>query len=131
LSNTWFGDPSAGELCYSLDAPLRRSPLQMEDPSSTVTCPLAVRNGSEEKLDFERICVHVENLSIFEDDNGRLWTNEIKVLFKGADQVSQLTMQSKPPSDVPSARKLATPRESLDKNIIRKSFVFFRQITGF
>ena len=24
LSNTWFGDPAAGELCYSLDAPLLR-----------------------------------------------------------------------------------------------------------
>ena len=130
LSNTWFGDPSGGELCYSLDAQLRRASTLQEDRETVVTCSLAVRNGSEEKLNFERICAHVENLSVFEDDEGRLWTNEIKVLFKGTEQISQLTIQNRPPTDISTARKIAIPRETTNKNILRRSFVFFRQITG-
>ncbi len=127
LSNTWFGDPSAGELCYALDAPLRRHSSRLED--GAVTCSLAVRNGSGEKLDFERICVHVENLSIFADDDERLWTNEIQVLFKGADQISQLIIRDSSPGDGTASRKLTLPRVTPNKNLLRRSFNFFRSFT--
>ena len=129
LSNTWFGDPSAGELCYSLDAPLRRAPERLDDRARAVTCQLTVRNGSEEKLNFERICVHVENLSIFEAD-GFLWANEINVLFKGVEQASQITIKERAPGNLSNARKLTSPREAVNRNILRRSFIFFRQFTG-
>lgn len=129
LSNTWFGDPAAGELCYSLDAPLRRAPERLKDRTTTVTCQLTVRNGSDEKLNFERICAHVENLSIFEND-GYLWTNEITVFFKGTEQVSQISIQDRPPGNLPNARKLTAPREAVSRSILRRSFIFFRQFTG-
>ena len=130
LSNTWFGDPASGELCYSLDAPLTRSPEQVRFGASSVTCILVVRNSSEEKLDFERICVHVENLSIFEDGE-KLWTNEVEVAFKGTDQISQIDIQDRPPSDLPDAKKITQPRVVLNSNILRRSYSFIRQFTGF
>jgi len=130
LSNTWFGDPAGGELCYSLDAPLRRTPDNLYFESSSVTCVLVVRNSSSEKLNFERIRVHVENLSIFEE-NEKFWTNEIRVVYKGADQVSQIDIMDRPSDDLHDARKIADPRVIPDRNILRRSYTFFRHITGF
>lgn len=129
LSNTWFGDPAGGEICYSLDALLRRTPERLRYKSSSVTCVLVVRNSSSEKLNFERIRVHVENLSIFEHEE-ILWTNEIEVLYKGTDQVSQLEIKDKPPADLLNARKITEPRVIPDKNILRRSYSFIRQFTG-
>ena len=129
LSNTWFGDPASGDLCYSLDAPLRRGSEQLSEPDTTASCSLVVRNDSEEKLDFERICVHVENLSIFEYDE-HLWTNELSVLFKGVEQISQISIKDKPPGGLSPAKKITTPREVPNNSILRRSFIFFRQITG-
>jgi hypothetical protein len=130
LSNTWFGDPANGELCYSLDAPLIRTDEPLGENPSIVTCGLVVRNGSEEKLNFERICVHVENLSVFEIQD-RLWTNEIRVLFKGSDQISQITIHDRPPDRPGGAVKLSEPREPENKSILRRSFSFIRYFTGF
>ena len=129
LSNTWFGDPGSGELCYSLDAPLKRSPEQLSVGSSNITCSLLVRNDSKEKLNFERICVHVENLSVFIDAEG-LWTNEISVLFTGSDQISQIRIKNRPPEILSAPRKVTEPREEQDKNILRRSFSVIRQFTG-
>ncbi len=130
LSNTWFGDQGSGEFCYSLDSPLMRIPDQLHAGSSRVICPLIVRNGSKEKLDFERICVHVENLSIFRDGDD-LWTNEIKMLFTGGDQISQITVQNEPPKNLPNALRISGPREVHNRNVIRRSFGFIRQFAGF
>jgi hypothetical protein len=129
LSNTWFGDKSAGELCYSLDVPFACTPDKLELGSTTVICTLAVRNSSEERLMFERLCVHVENLSIFVDDD-TLWTSEIKVLFKGVDQISQIDIQDRSPKNVPAARKLTGPREISNKSILHRSFTSIRQFAG-
>ena len=97
LSNTWFGDPATGELCYSLDAPLTRVPHSVPISAGRAMCTFAVTNGSTERLDFQRICVHVENLSLF-SEGGNLWTNELNVFFKGSDQISQISIKSQPPT---------------------------------
>jgi hypothetical protein len=128
LSNTWFGDPGGGELCYSLDAPLMRTNDQLETGPLEATCSLVVRNGSVGKLNFERICVHVENLSIFGEQN--LWTNEIKVLFKGVDQISQISIQKSPPASLKDPTKLTDPRIEPNKSVLRKSFSLIRHFTG-
>ena len=129
LSNTWFGDPAGGELCYSLDSSMKRSRDQLAIDAATAVCSLVVRNGSEEKLDFERICVHVENLSVFQC-GADLWTNEIKVLFKGSDQISQITIQ-KGPSELPDEPRLLTPpRVEPTRGVLKRSFSLIRQFTG-
>ena len=129
LSNTWFGDPGGGELCYSLDAPLMRSAAQLVAHYAHATCNLIVRNGSDENLKFERICVHVENLNVFSSES-RLWTNEIRVLFKGTDQVSQISIQKGPPQDVVKPRRLCEPRVPPNRSVIGRSFSFIRQFAG-
>ncbi len=126
LSKIWFGDPLSGELCYSLDSQLSRSYEGFPPSSLSAVCPLQVRNGATERLLFERICVHVEHLNLY-GSRDRLWTNQVNVLFRGADQVSQVTLSMKPPKDT----SLITPqRVKVSRSFIKKSFNFLRQVTG-
>ena len=129
LSNTWFGDPASGELCYSLDAALNREPDESMVTSGAALCTFVVTNASQERLDFQRICVHVENLSLF-TDSGPLWTNELNVEFKGADQVSSISIRPKPPDLLGNPQTIARPRVAANKNVLKRSFSALKQITG-
>ncbi len=129
LPSTWFGDIGTGELCYALDVPLRRDVDPVADPG-VATCEVRVTNGSKERLRFERICVHAEHMRLYLAD-GRLWTNEVRVVFRGTDQVSQLTFRNGPPERHPSGVVVCEPRVAPESSLIKRSFTLFREITGF
>ena len=80
LSNTWFGDPVNGELCYVLASRLHQGLSSIAPSAWRAVCPMAVTNESATDLDFERICLHVRNLAVFRGAE-RLWTNGLAVLF--------------------------------------------------
>ena len=130
LSNTWFGDPAAGELCYSLDAPLLRSHKSLSKQKDRAICTFTVTNDTSERMDFQRICVHVENLSLFSEEDG-LWTNELHATFKGVDQISQVSIRPSPPVFLRKPMLTAKPRTPSNKSILRRSFYALRQFTGF
>ena len=128
LSNTWFGDLASGELCYSIDSPLFRAPSSEVDPFSAM-CRVAVHNGSAEKLDFTSVCVHVENLNLFEGTGGFL-TNDMTVSYRGTDLTSQIVSSDAPPSGGEGSRLVCEPRIVVNRNLIRKTFDAFRTATG-
>lgn len=129
LSNIWFGDPSAGELCYSLEASLRRGTDGLAHSPGTAVCTLVVRNSSDENLGFRRICVHAENLDLFAS-GGKLWTNEVQVAFKGAAPVSQVQISDQPPESLSGATLLTPRRAPYERRILRRSFDFLRNAVG-
>jgi len=129
LQSTWFGDPVEGELCYTLESRLMREFAPDKDESLAV-CEVTVQNQSKERLRFERICVHVESMRLF-TANGQLWTNELKVAFTGADQISDLTFRPDPPERAKRPVEVSEPRVAPDSNILRRSFTIIREITGF
>jgi len=129
LASTWFGDLATGELCYAIEAPLERTLEQVEASQAFAACEVTVRNGSRERLRFERICVHVEHMRLYEAGN-RLWTNEVRVAFRGSDQVSQLSFQAGPPERAGDARTISEPRVPPELGILKRSFALIREITG-
>ena len=96
LTRTWFGDPVTGELCWGLATRLHHSIDSVEPSAWIAVCPLLIENDSETDLDFEKICLHVENLSIFRGPK-RLWANSLNVIFKGPDQATQIEIVHSPP----------------------------------
>jgi hypothetical protein len=129
LSSTWFGDMATGELCYAIDSRLLRRQPTMDANDAFARCEIEVRNGSRERLQFERISVHVEHMHLFETAD-KFWTNQLRVVFKGADQVSQLTFLPNPPAVAGEAKVVCEPRIPLEKNILKRSFNLIREITG-
>jgi hypothetical protein len=129
LASTWFGDIATGELCYAIEAPLERTLEQLELSRAFAACEVMVRNQSRERLRFERICVHVEHMRLYDAD-GRLWTNEVRVAFRGTDQVSQLAFEPGPPARAVGAVPVSEPRVPPESGIIKRSFALIREIAG-
>lgn len=130
LSNTWFGSPQSGELCYALHTPLMRVLPEQHPGDDFLICPLVIRNASSETLQFQRLCIHVDNLEIFKSKSG-LVTNQVNVLFKGGAQPTQIDTQKKPPAGIEKIELLRGPREAMNRTVLRKTFDVFKEITGF
>jgi len=130
LSNTWFGEPDSGELCYSFASPLAATPAEAESTPFTVVCPIAIRNEAAGPLDFQRLCVRVQYLSLYAGKES-LATNELDFHYRGADQSSPITFQEEPPDFERDVRRISGPQVSPSKNLIQKSFEYFKSLTTY
>ena len=129
LSNIWFGDPMSGELCYSLRTRARRSISDSEVSPYSAVCPVKIKNASDAQLDFQRLCIHVQHLKIF-DSEYQLWTNEVKTTFRGEDKDSQIDYLKKPPTYQKVGEVVSTPRTPLTASLLKKSFSSLRAFSG-
>jgi hypothetical protein len=130
LSNTWFGDPAAGELCYALKTKALRDLGELSDHPYMATCPVHVTNQAPTSLEFQRICVRVEHLHVYRGAS-RLWTNQVEVTFKGEQLSGQINILSYAPPYEPGASRICAAREPVDRSLLKKSFSFLRTLTGF
>lgn len=130
LSNTWFGEPTAGELCYALRTRAVRTLEEIETRAYSAVCPITVRNRAPKELSFERLCVQVEHLSVYQGPD-RLWTNELEVRFQGEEQSSQITIGREAPGFAEQPTKVCDARQPAEKTLLRQSFSVLRSLTGF
>jgi hypothetical protein len=130
LSNSWFGAPTSGELCYALKTKALRDLEEVSNHPYVVTCPVSVENQAPSDLKFERLCVRVEHLHVYRGQR-RLWTNQVEVVFKGEELVSQINIRRYAPVFEQASERLCPAREPVDHSLLKKSFSFLRSITGF
>jgi hypothetical protein len=128
LSNTWFGDPQSGELCYTLDIRLHQGIESVAPCEYLAVCPLSLTNDSISDLPFEKLCLHAENLSVYRGSS-RLWTNRLNVVFKGPTQATQIQIVNALPDFEPGLTLAAEAREQADAWSIRKTFSMLKYFT--
>ncbi len=128
LSSTWFGEMQSGELCYALERDLQDNrPAVALSPLSAV-CTLNIHNDSQSLLDFQRMALHAEYLSIYTDGHS-LYTNEVSVKFNGVDQISQLKYSPRAPKWSGSPGRLKGPHQHPNKSLLKRSFYFIKSLT--
>ncbi len=130
LSNTWFGDPTTGELCYSLRTRARRSIDDLEISPHRAVCPVQIINRSQINLDFQKLSVHVEHLKIYSGQK-RLWTNEVCISFVSEDQLSKIVFSDKIPAFEDGCTLLSEERAVVDKSILKRSISILKYFTTF
>lgn len=130
LSNTWFGEPVEGELCYSLTSRAMRSTELISRDLHRAVCPVHIHNKSGSELAFERLCLRVGELRLYSGPEG-LVTSDVTVTYKGQDQKSVIKIGKKAPSGVRTALCVAEPRDISDSSVIRKSFSRIASYTGY
>jgi hypothetical protein len=128
LSNTWFGDPLNGELCYSLDIRLHQSIQSVMVCPGSAVCPLHLTNDSNSDLPFEKVCLHVENLSVFKSGT-RLWTNGLNVIFKGPEQATQIQITGGVPDFEGNLLLASGARQPAEGWSIKKTFSMLKYFT--
>lgn len=130
LSSTWFGEPDNGLLAYS--KPLEIS-TALEEPKLTghnIICPIRLSNDSKTILDIQRLLLHVEFLNIYNDDKN-LWSNEVRIRFKGENEISDVQYVNEAPFSEKSIKPLVTSRSNKSQNVLTKSFHFIKSLTNY
>jgi len=118
----------SGELCYTLDTELYQDAHKTPEYGYLAACMLNIQNNSHSLLDFSRMAVHVEHLSLFKNGTG-LFTNEVSINFNGVEQISQVKYSPRGPREIEGLRKISGPRLAYSNNLLKRSFSFFRQLT--
>ena len=122
LSNTWFGDPLSGELCYSMRTTARREAEEETVVPNRAVVPVRVRNEAPCALDVQRISVGVKHLKVYRGARC-LWSNQVNATFRGEDQVSRIDYETNPPRHAGQAELLCDQREPVHESIFRRTFI--------
>lgn len=110
LSDTWWGTPVEGELCYWLPTTARRRADREAFAPHLSMCPLHLVNRSDEELPVDELALRVAHLSVYADE-GRLWADTTRVRFRGVDHDSEIRVSGRAPAEAPEAVRVADPRE--------------------
>jgi hypothetical protein len=127
MSKTWFGNFSAGELCY-----VSRFGAWSEETTAiapAAVCPVRVENSTGALLEVGRFLLRTEFLAVFEGKD-RLWTSSVDLIYRGREEASQAT-GTEAPEQLEGEGKLLTPSRAVpDNSIVRKSFSLLKDLTG-
>jgi len=130
LSNSWFGPSTEGELCYAMrtTAKLRQEDLQPHPHRAIV--PFEIRNQSEEKLDFARLCLHTHNLRIYQGRE-RMWTNQGRATYRGEEKWSRVVYARGVPPFDDAKGLIGKAREPVDRSAILRTFDNWKNLADF
>ncbi len=129
LSNSWFGSVTSGELCYSLMTRATRDVDVSEVLLHRATCPVHIHNNTPNELDLLRLSVHGEFLRLYEGQN-RLYTNNVKVTFRGEEQLSQIELAKTAPDIEPGCTLIQQARAPSEPSFMKRTFQVLRSLTG-
>ncbi len=110
-TDTWFGPNRVeGELCYATRtrALLRLDELPLR-PGRAVSA-LHLHNKGPEPLRVERAKLPVDRLALHVGDDGRLWTDALRIVTAGVHSEADVQRESGPPAMAGPCTQLATPR---------------------
>ena len=127
LSKTLFGDTDNGEILYSYPKNLEFTPAPFMDKPLDAVCPILIRNVSPERLLVKRLCVRVEFLGIYWE-NDKVFTDEICFSFKGEKYGSQISVHPFKGYKNSNPELIFPAKTPYSNRLIRKSFDFFRSI---
>ncbi len=122
LSNSWFGEPTHGELCYAMRTLACSRAEDLITRIHRAICPLQVRNASDDLLTFERICLRCRHLNIF-FMRGRYWTNQVRLTHLGQNEWSRVVYGAAPPAAGGEATLVTPPREPIKRGFLGSSLL--------
>ncbi len=121
LSNSWYGNPVDGELCYALRTRARRTLEELRSDRHLAICPLRVSNESAKPWLFERICLQGPRMHIFAGEH-HLWTSMAHLTQKGDEASPVSVYDSVPPPFDQAQVRLSEPREQLKRSVMERAF---------
>lgn len=121
LSNTWFGTPMEGELAFAMRTLAKREVDDLDFHPWRAVCPVRVKNQSKEKLQFERICLRVRYLDLYQGPVHGLWANESGLTVRGDSSWSRITYGRGAPRELKQAVLLEKARDEIRGGFSLKS----------
>lgn len=129
LSDTWWGSPAVGELCYFLDISARRTMPETDFLEHLVICPLQLVNRSDDELLVTRIALRTDYLSIYRDGS-RIWSDETRVKYRGDHEDSSLSVSGQAPGEATEATLMGEAEERMGRGFSARTFARIRSSLG-
>ncbi|MFW6362859.1 MAG: hypothetical protein ACOC0D_03340, partial [Spirochaeta sp.] len=133
LSQTWFGGPMTGRLCYRSDKTLSYSPNIPIDPLAYALCPIKVRNSSRAAIKIGSIAVPTEQMKLFRTVGSEhdvvFWTNPVSAVYTAAEEL-HLGVIDKHPKIGETLEPWMPPRISPTDHLFKRGMIFLRDITN-
>jgi len=122
-SDTWFGiSTTDGEMCYASRTLGRLLRAELPPRPHRAITPMRIRNHAREALLFERVRIPVQYLSLYQTPNDFLWTGAVTLRREKDDDLAALHVEAGAPPDVPNARLLREPRETVKTSLLVRPF---------
>lgn len=123
LSDTWFGpDQITGELCYASRTHARLRLEEMPSRPSRAITPIRLQNQSAKMLRLNRINLPVTFLSLYQDPNGQLWTEEVTLIHEEEAELAPMKIGSGAPPQAGQAQRISEARKKADKTTLVRAF---------
>lgn len=126
LSNSWYGKPADGTLCYALRTRARRSLGELRTDPHLAICPLELENASEKPLLFERVLLRSSLMGIYRGTH-HIWTSGAKLQFHGEDPLPDLKYEPGAPAFDNASTCLAEPKEKVKRGMLDRAMGGIRE----
>lgn len=122
-SDTWFGaNTREGELCYAARTPGQLDLAEVHPKQhQAITC-VKIHNQSDDMLEFDRVNLPVTYLSLYNDTQNHLWTQNISLVRREEADLAELDIEESAPAHIHDARRISGPRETADKGLLVSAF---------
>ncbi len=121
-SDTWFGSTQEGSLSYATRTRLRRDLSKLPRLRQRVITPVQIENDASDSLVLERLSLPVTHLSVFEAEDGHLWTEPVRLRRESSEETGAVEIGSGPPNEAKGATRLSGPREEHDDVFVSRLF---------
>ena len=121
LSNTWFGSPTDGELCFSLPFNAELNSRNFTPMPHHVVWPVEIRNESSEDLRFEKLCLRPSYVGLYSGDT-HLWSSPVRITRESSLRGTTVHYSRTPPTDEADLMELAKPLKREDRIFSRLTF---------
>ncbi|MFC1607237.1 DUF432 domain-containing protein [Candidatus Latescibacterota bacterium] len=121
-SDTWFGPSTMeGSISYASKTNGR---LKLENilfrPHRALT-EVLIHNQTDKPILLQKLNLPVTHLSLYESEDGYLWTQPVNLEIKKDDELSDLKINKRLPLKAINPRNLSNPRIAVNQNIIAKT----------
>jgi hypothetical protein len=77
----------------------------------------------------EKLAVRTSHLSLFVRE-GRIWSDESRVLYQGGEEGSQIQMTGRPPPEAQGAELVSGPRTPIQRGFRARTFDRLKALPG-
>lgn len=124
-TDTWFGTPRDGQLCYGSRTAMRTAFEGVQVRAHRAITPLDLNNQSDEELVVHRLRLPIPTASMWLAADGSLWTDRFQVDHTDGGE-AEVKAVTGAPSECTDARKIADPRRVPSKDdALKKAFNAF------
>jgi len=121
-SDTWFGTTQEGSLSYSTRTRLRRDLSKLPRLRQRIITPVQIENEAADSLVLERLSLPITHLSVFEAEDGYLWTEPVRLRRESSEETGAVEIGGGPPTEARGAPRLSGPRDKHDDVFVSRLF---------